>query len=160
MSKSQEAQELRLIRKRISLTQAAMAVRLSVSQSAYEKYERAERGVPYALLAKARKLERLDENEAPPMPMRPAAKVDGIKTADRFETWIQGCWMLFSATAIWLVVRITAVELHTSFLRVGPNDEGFAIAFLLFSVIGLLLAHETWRRRCQGLPIRNQRCAT
>lgn len=40
MDEPQNRRELRLIRKRIGLKQAAMAARLQISQSAYEKYER------------------------------------------------------------------------------------------------------------------------
>ncbi len=75
----------------------------------------------------------------------------------RFEGWIQGCWMLFFVSAVWLVLRITALQIGADFLRMGPNDEALGIALLLFIGLTLLLANETWRRACHGLPIRNQR---
>ena len=160
MDETDERKELRVIRKRIGLTQGAMAARLNVSQSAYEKYERGERGIPAALLEQAQGLP--TEHEAvnrKALKLAKAARMAAEVRKRRFEDWIQGCWMLFLVSAIWLVVRITAQQVGGNFLRLGPNDEALGIAFLLFIGLTVLLANETCRRACYGLPIRNQRRA-
>lgn len=161
MSKSHVGQELRLIRKHIGITQAGMADRLQISQSAYEKYERGERRVPKHRLERVRALKVAHDADTEAVPNLTAATTaaEPAGKPDRFERWIQGCWTLFVISAVWLVVRITALELNTEFLRLGPNDEALGLAFLLFVGLTILLANETWRRACHGLPIRNQRRA-
>lgn len=79
--------------------------------------------------------------------------------AERFDRRIQGCWLMFLGCCLGLIVRIVALKAGTNFLRLGPHDEGLALAFLLFIALTILLANETWRGACYGLPIRNQRNA-
>lgn len=160
MDEPQNRRELRLIRKRIGLTQAAMAARLQISQSAYEKYERGERGVPRTQLENARAmLERHELEKQGTVLSTEPAQGSPTPMAKRFERWIQGCWLMFLGCCLWLIVRIAALQAGTDFLRLGPHDEGLALAFLLFTALTILLANETWRRACHGLPIRNQRNA-
>lgn len=153
MSEIEDRKKLRLIRKRIGLTQAAMAARLNVSQSAYEKYERGERGVPSSLLDKVGLL----PQDRAAFSLAEAARVAADVGKRNFERWIQACWMLFLASSIWLVLRIADLQLNGNLLRLGPNDEALGIAFLLFIGLTILLANETWRRACHGLPLRNRR---
>lgn len=160
MNETDERKELRLIRKRIGLTQAAMAARLKVSQSAYEKYERGERGIPAPLLETARSLPtelEAGKRKRSALKLTEAARIAAEARKRRFEGWIQGCWMLFFASAVWLILRIAALQVGADFLRLGPNDEALGIALLLFIGLTVLLANETWRRACYGLSIRNQR---
>lgn len=160
MDEPQSRKELRLIRKRIGLTQAAMAARLQISQSAYEKYERGERGVPRTQLENARAiLERHELEKRGTVLSTEPPQGHFIPRAERFDRWIQGCWLMFLGCCLWLIVRIVALKAGTNFLRLGPHDEGLALAFLLFVALTILLANETWRRACHGLPIRNQRNA-
>ena len=150
-----------MIRKHIGLTQAVMAERLTVSQSAYEKYERGERGVPSVLLEKARSLpQEYEDRKRGASKLAEAAGLAAEVRKRRFEGWIQGCWILFLAVSLWLPLRILAVQAGTDLLRLGPNDEGLALAFLMFVGLSILLANETWRRACYGLPIRKQRRAS
>lgn len=155
MSETDDRKKLRLIRKRIGLTQAAMAACLNVSQSAYEKYERGERPVPPALLDKVGLL----PQDRAAFRLAEAARIAANVRRRKFERWIQVCWMLFLASSLWLVLRIADLQMNTNYLRLGPNDEALGIAFLLFIGLTILLANETWRRACYGLPIRNQRRA-
>lgn len=119
-----------------------------------------------ALFRRQRSRSDADRAVSAPAGALPAVGVTAATTAaepagktDRFERWIQGCWTLFVISAVWLVVRITALELNTEFLRLGPNDEALGLSFLLFVGLTILLANETWRRACHGLPIRNQQRA-
>ena len=160
MDEPQNRRELRLIRKRIGLTQAAMAAQLQISQSAYEKYERGERGVPITQLENARAmLERRELEKHGTVLSTEPAQGDPTPKAGRFDRWIQSCWLVFLGCCLWLIVRIAALKAGTDFLRLGPHDEGLAMAFLMFIALTVLLANETWRRACHGLPIRNQRNA-
>ncbi|MFO1138433.1 MAG: helix-turn-helix transcriptional regulator [Paracoccus sp. (in: a-proteobacteria)] len=150
-----------MIRKHLGLTQAVMAERLTVSQSAYEKYERGERGVPSVLLEKARSLrQEYEDRKRGASKLADAAGLAAEVRKRRFEGWIQGCWTLFLAVCLWLLLRILAAQGGTDLLRLGPNDEGLALAFFLFLGLSILLANETWRRACYGLPIRKQRRAS
>jgi transcriptional regulator with XRE-family HTH domain len=161
MSEIEDRKELRLIRKHIGLTQAAIAARLDVSQSAYEKYERGERGVPSALLEKARSLPQEHEaGKRDAFKLAEAARMAAEMKKKRFEGWIQGCWTLFLAVCLWLFLRISALQAGTDLFRMGSNDEGLALALLMFIGLSILLANETWRRVCYGLPIRKQRRAS
>lgn len=150
--------ELRVIRRRIGLTQAQMAARLQVSKSAYEKYERGERSLPCAILDKARGMAKEHFAKLDKPVSAQALPITGhVRSSKRFDRWIQTCWLLFFASAVWLITRITALQTGTDYLRLGPNDEVLALVFLLFIGLLILLANETWRRVCFGLPIRNQR---
>lgn len=161
MDEPQNRKELRLIRKRIGLTQAAMAARLQISQSAYEKYERGERGVPRTQLENARAmLERHELEKKVTVLSKEPAQGNATPSAKRFDRWIQSCWLMFLGSCLWLIVRITALKAGTDLFRFGPHDEGLAAVFLLFIALTILLANETWRRACHGLPIRNQRNAS
>ncbi|MCB5412444.1 helix-turn-helix domain-containing protein [Pseudogemmobacter faecipullorum] len=128
MNETDERKELRLIRKRIGLTQAAMAVRLNVSQSAYEKYERGERGIPAALLEKAQSLQKeYETGKRIALELAECARMAAEVKKRRFEGWIQGCWMLFFVSAAWLVLRIAVLQVGADFLRLGPNDEALGM---------------------------------
>jgi len=150
-----EARELRLIRKRMGLFQYEMAPRLKVSKSLYGKYERGERTLPSPKLEAARALEM--ENSAHKLGASILAQAEQQPAPQRFQRWIQSCWFLFFVSAVWLITRIAALQAGTDFLRLGPNDEVLALMLFLFLSLSILLANETLRRACFGLPIRNQR---
>jgi DMSO/TMAO reductase YedYZ heme-binding membrane subunit len=74
----------------------------------------------------------------------------------RYDRWVGMCWFAFFINSVWLLTRIVALQTGTNFLKIGPNDEAVAIVFLLFIALALILANETLRRFCEGIPLRQK----